>query len=120
MCGREIAVGEEYSYESGKFYGDFFTRYLHMDCFDVMTELLAKLDDNEFAWGELCDIWMGEKCYECKKRYPQCSPDERCSYPPHECPWKTEYGTCKTDDECDIMDRNVWCTQYESTTEAIT
>lgn len=44
MCSGKIMSGEKYSYESGKFYGDFFTRKLHLDCFDVLTTYCEEVD----------------------------------------------------------------------------
>ena len=45
MCGQIIKVGEEYSEEIGKYEGEFFSRKLHIICYDTLCEILSEMSD---------------------------------------------------------------------------
>ena len=89
-CGQPIEVGKKYSYETGKWDGDFFARPMHLECFEVMNEILNALDDNEFDWDGLTDWWQNEKCSVCKHRH---HPD--------------------IDDDCFEMTHMFWCAKWK-------
>lgn len=79
-CQKEIMVGEKYSYESGKFDGDFFTRYLCVLCYKILNAYMYDADDDIFDWRDVSDflsqnycdkLCRQEKRHDCDKP-PQC------------------------------------------------
>lgn len=80
FCGKEIAIGERYSYESGKFDGDFFERKLCIPCRKMLDAYADETGDGEFDWWwvsnylteNYCDELCGQnKRHDCGK-LPQC------------------------------------------------
>ena len=43
FCKKQIQPGERYSYESGAFEGDFYTRKLCPECFDMLDTCIAMI-----------------------------------------------------------------------------
>lgn len=66
MRGGVINPGERYSYEAGKYDGDFFQRKLHLDCLSVLSDFCSEVDC-EFTYDEILDWWRDKHCYRCKK-----------------------------------------------------
>lgn len=80
-CQKEIMVGEKYSYESGKFDGDFFTRTLCVQCRKMLNAYTDDVDDDAFDWLDIsdflsdnyCDKLCGqEKRHDCDKSPEHC------------------------------------------------
>lgn len=81
-CGKEIAKGEKYSYESGKFEGELFTRKLCLTCADILDTYLVDVGENEFDWWEI-DDWLTEGyCDECEHGRRR---DDDCECEPAQC-----------------------------------
>lgn len=79
-CEKNIMAGEKYSYESGKFEGDFFTRTLCVSCRKMLNAYIDDVDDDTFDWlavsdflsENYCDKLCGqEKRHDCDKS-PEC------------------------------------------------
>ena len=74
-CGKKIEVGEKYSYTSGKFEGDFFTRELCLVCAGILNKFSLESSEETFDWWEV-DDWLKEKyCNDCKHGIPN---DDDC------------------------------------------
>lgn len=116
MCGQKIMPGERYSREVGKYYGDFFERDLHTECFDVLSSFIEEVD-NEFCWDQISDWWQETRCEKCKHYYKPCVPgscyDDSCEegFQPQKCDYYRD-GKC-TDDTCDEKTRVCWCDKFE-------
>lgn len=68
FCEKEIVKGEKYSYESGVYDGDFFTRKLCLECYDMMNTFCRENNENEFSWDWIED-WICDKyCYGCPNK----------------------------------------------------
>lgn len=78
-CGKTIVPGEQYSVESGKFEGDFFTRKLCMVCKNFLSAYCSEYDE-EFDWDEVTE-------YLSDKHYSGCSKREydSCDLMPYDC-----------------------------------
>lgn len=82
-CQKEIEAGEKYSYESGKFEGDFFTRTLCIPCLKMLNAYVRRRNDktdDTFDWWQVSDYltenYCDELCFvgkwhDCDKS-PQC------------------------------------------------
>ena len=67
FCGKEIIPGETYSYESGKFDGDFFARKLCEPCFTMLAEFIDYTGEDEFQWDWIQEWLHDEYCKDdCK------------------------------------------------------
>lgn len=112
MCGQKIMPGERYIYESGKFDGEFFTRSLHTECFNVLSDFCEEVN-NEFSWGEIAWWWRDTRCDKCKHYYPPC--DLMCKFHkdvPESC-GDYRNGRCTSDEPCFEMNRVCWCDKFE-------
>lgn len=81
-CEKEIAAGEKYSYESGKFEGDFFTRTLCIPCNKILASYMRSSVDDTFDWWQVTDFLFDTHCNEL------CGQDIRqqdCSKVPERC-----------------------------------
>lgn len=80
-CEKEIMVGEKYSYESGKFEGDFFTRTLCIPCSKMLNSYMDYSVDDTFDWWSVSDFlsenYCGKLCGQEKRHECDKSP-ERC------------------------------------------
>ena len=112
MCGQKIEVGENYSYASGKYDGEFFERKLHQKCEDVLNEVLLDTGENEFDYEMIQEWWKEEKCEKCKHRYPECDAKENGCVYSGDCNYLI-CGKCTIETDCDKMDRSCWCTLFE-------
>ncbi len=65
MCGKPIKAGEVYGRETGKFYGDFFSRALHVHCQNMEHEYCQNVD-TEFSWDAITDYIQESECYKCE------------------------------------------------------
>ncbi len=113
MCGQKIMPGEQYSKEVGKYYGDFFSRILHLDCSEVLGDFLSEAEENEFCYSEIYRWWVETRCTECKHYYSQCDPT--CKFhkgDPESCGDRRN-GRCTSAEPCDEMNRSYWCDKYE-------
>ncbi len=75
-CKKTIQVGEQYSVESGKYDGDFFTRKLCICCKNILDEYCSEVEP-EFTWDDI-DEWLADKhCSKCSKGsvYDSCTWD---------------------------------------------
>lgn len=78
FCEKQIQSGEKYSYESGLYDGDFFTRKLCPECYDMMISFCKETGDEEFCWDWITE-WLQEiYCYECPSK-------EDCKSSPQQC-----------------------------------
>lgn len=111
MCGQDIKPGEQYSYESGMWDGDFFVRKLHIGCNNILSEYCREID-NEFDYDSITEYWMEHYCANCEHRFPLCKPDSKCGSNTETCPDRRN-GKCTAEEPCDIMDRVCWCTKYK-------
>ena len=112
MCGRAIEAGEEYSKEVGKFYGDFFERVMHLNCFEMFTIILDEMGEYEFSWDDFPDWWADNKCPNCVNFHPICKPDKDCRVIPSACSCKNSQGRC-TDENCFEMTHVGWCEKFQ-------
>lgn len=92
FCGRKIIPGETYSYECGKFDGEFFVRKLCTVCANMLTKFINETKEEEFDWNWiqewLKDNYCTEPCIKtCKYGFSkiQCCSTvrgnfQRCSY----------------------------------------
>lgn len=68
FCGKEIVPGETYSYESGKWDGEFFVRKLCIPCYNMLYQFIQDTEDGEFQWDWVQEWLMYAYCTdECKK-----------------------------------------------------
>ena len=84
FCGKEIIPGETYSYEIGKFDGEFFVRKLCEPCFTMLDEFIDYTGEDEFQWYWIQEWLHDEYCTdECLKTCEygfskvQCCPNVR-------------------------------------------
>ncbi len=70
LCGEKIEKGESYREHVGKFWGDFYSQKLHMDCHEMVEAYwsLNELQDDE-GWDdvyvmEFVNQWLREDGYE--------------------------------------------------------
>lgn len=78
FCGKKIMPKEKYSYETGKYDGDFFTRKLCTPCFNMLREYCNQHDDEEFDWWWIQD-WLHDEYCE------KCSTCDECDGKPQKC-----------------------------------
>lgn len=72
LCGEEIAAGEQYHRQSGKYDGEFFDRCLHMTCNRMIEEYCRAEDEYEYEPENISD-WLQERyCCECDE-YEECN-----------------------------------------------
>lgn len=110
MCGGDILPGERYSYETGKWDGEFFVRKMHLDCASVLDEYCSEVD-SEFDWDSVSDFWRDGHCPECKHYYPECKPEADCT--PETC-FAYKNGKCTEGETCDRdFDHGCWCSKFE-------
>lgn len=65
-CGQKIHKGEVYSYETGKYDGDMFTRKLCLICENILDKFARESRENEFDWWWV-DDWLNDyHCAECE------------------------------------------------------
>lgn len=87
FCEKEIVPGEIYSYESGKYDGDFFVRKLCLTCFNILDSFMKDVNDDEFQWDWiqewLSDNFCNDKCKDtCEYGFTkvQCCPIVRLKF----------------------------------------
>lgn len=78
FCHCVIPKGKRYSYESGKFDGDMFTRKLCPECNGMLHDYYEENRDEEFDWCAVSDWLSDTYCYGC----PNC---EECNVIPEQC-----------------------------------
>lgn len=78
FCEKKIQKGETYSYESGVFDGDFFSRKLCLECNNMLTQFCKENGYGEFSWDWIEDWIHDLYCYECEKK-------EDCELIPKQC-----------------------------------
>ena len=71
MCGRKIQVGEKYYQEKGKFYGEFFSRFMHTHCHNMEAEFCLEID-NEFSWDQITEYIQDNYCSVCEHNDDCC------------------------------------------------
>ena len=92
FCSKHIKIGERYSYETGKWDGEFFVRKLCTPCYGMAAEYWCEVD-NEFDWDQITDYLSEKYCWSC-----QHSINEDCNIMlPCECPKIREHYR---EDEC--------------------
>ena len=72
MCGRKIARGEQYVYQSGKWDGDFFTRKLHRQCNLLLYDYCTEVDE-EFTYSSVLEYAEEQYCHDCE--HAACNDD---------------------------------------------
>lgn len=87
LCGHVINVGDYYYAERGKFYGEFFSRALHVHCHNMEREYCEEVD-NEFSWDAITDYIQEKYCNKCE--HAACNDDREdwteCDFYVTECP----------------------------------
>ena len=91
FCEKDIMPGERYSYEVGKFEGEFFVRKLCMPCRNMLDEYLQAANTSVFDWTEVSDYltrhWCTENCSEYEReeceRWPQNCDVLRLAFEPN-------------------------------------
>lgn len=78
FCTKKILLKEKYSYETGKYDGDFFTRKLCIPCFNMLRQYCDQHDDEEFDWWWIQD-WLHDEYCE------KCSACDECDEKPQKC-----------------------------------
>ena len=82
-CGKQIEVGEKYSYESGVFDG-FFTRKLCLPCKKMLEWYICSRQEEEFEWFGVSDDLRDEYCSKCTfANWKECihsTCPQRCEY----------------------------------------
>lgn len=65
-CGKKIEIGQKYSYETGKYDGDMFSRKLCLTCENILAEYCKSKGYGEFDWWAVSD-WLSDLyCYDCE------------------------------------------------------
>jgi hypothetical protein len=52
-CGERVPVGSAAVYRSGKYQGDFYTEYWHIECWAAMVDSDMGYDDEFMPWDQL-------------------------------------------------------------------
>lgn len=78
FCNKEIHIGEKYSYETGKYDGEMFTRKLCLVCEDMLESYCRDEGYGEFDQQDVDDWLQSVFCYSCDKR-------EECTIPACTC-----------------------------------
>ncbi len=65
-CGQKIEIGQKYSYETGKYDGDMFSRKLCLVCENILQGYCSKESDEEFTWDEVSDWLHDLYCHDCE------------------------------------------------------
>lgn len=65
-CNKEIVPGEQYSVESGKYLGDFFTRKLCLCCKKILDDYCSNVDF-EFDWYDVDEYLSDKFCSNCSE-----------------------------------------------------
>ena len=68
FCKKQIQPGERYSYESGAFEGDFYTRKLCPECFDMLDTFCKENGYGEFSWDWVTDWLHDLYCHDCPSK----------------------------------------------------
>lgn len=71
-CRDTISAGQKYSYETGKFEGDFFTRKLCLTCDMILREFMSEADEEYFEWSYVSEFLNENYCAECHC-YHECN-----------------------------------------------
>ena len=67
FCKKVIAAGKTYSYESGKYEGDFFQRKLCLTCSKMLDLFCRYTEYDEFSWDWIQEWLSNNYCKaECK------------------------------------------------------
>lgn len=83
FCAQKIHRGEKYSYESGKYDGDVFTRKLCLVCKNILDEFCRESGESEFEWSWITD-WLSDfYCYDCEHGIKG---KDDCKMQPQDCP----------------------------------
>lgn len=78
FCKKQIQPGERYSYESGVFEGDFYTRKLCPECFDMLDTFRKENGYGEFNWDWVTEWLHNLYCHDCPSK-------EDCDLFPQQC-----------------------------------
>ena len=78
-CGQTIRKGEVYSYETGKYDGDMFTRKLCLVCENILCEFLNENGYDEFFWDWITEWLIDDYCYDCEHGIKEKDDCEHCS-----------------------------------------
>ena len=78
FCKKQIQPGERYSYGSGAFEGDFYTRKLCPECFDMLDTFCKENGYGEFSWDWVTDWLHDLYCHDCPSK-------EDCDSFPQQC-----------------------------------
>ena len=82
-CGQKIEIAQKYSYETGKYDGDMFSRKLCLTCENILEEYCKSAGYEEFDWWDVSD-WLSDfYCYDCKHGTRE---NDDCQYNTQNCP----------------------------------
>lgn len=85
-CGKIIHKGEKYSYESGKYDGDFFVRKLCHTCYNILQEYCSEEGAGEFVWEYITEWLQDGFCVDCKQKE-----NDECECTVSRCPRVMKY-----------------------------
>lgn len=71
-CGESIAAGQQYSYETGKWDGEFFVRKLCLTCEMILSEFMSESGEEEFDWPYVTDHLVEHHCMSCPRYHEEC------------------------------------------------
>lgn len=78
LCRQEIAAGEKYQHESGKYDGDTFDRRSHIRCAAIITAYLSETQEQEYDADWIVD-WITDACCRSCENWDSCEGDPiRC------------------------------------------
>ena len=80
FCNKTIRPGEKYSYEKGKYDGEFFTRKLCNTCALALSMYLHESLEDEIDWWRVSDWLVDEICSKCSE-----SVKDKCNGIPERC-----------------------------------
>ncbi|MCB6610211.1 hypothetical protein V3C10_04215 [[Clostridium] symbiosum] len=77
FCKKLIQPGQKYSYETGVYDGDFYTRKLCPECFGMLNKFCKANGYGEFSWDWITEWLQDLYCYSCpNKEECGCSPEQ--------------------------------------------
>lgn len=92
FCHCTIPKGKRYSYETGKYDGEMFTRKLCPECNGILADYCNEHGYEEFDWWGITDWLSDTYCYDCPNKDSCNITPEKCEVIkgefPHEIPEK--------------------------------
>jgi hypothetical protein len=67
LCRDEIIIGETYSRQSGKYYGEFFDRCMHIHCNNMVKTYVYEQGEDEFDEEGVINFIQETHCLYCEE-----------------------------------------------------